>query len=250
MQNTRYLECLASDYRRLREVVSGGPLDAVVPSCPDWSMADLAGHVAHVYLHKTECIRHGAEPDPWPPELSGEEPVALLDRSYAALTHELTTRPPEAPAGGWYEPDQTVGFWIRRMAQETVVHRIDAELAAGVPSVTVPDDLAVDGIDEVLEVFLAYATRAWPEYFTELMVGNDGRGVIVAGGGSRWLVRLDRDVVTVRPAGTDEADARVSGDPAAVLRWLWRRVDDDAVRIEGEKDLVVRLRQLLGVATL
>ncbi|BCJ65008.1 maleylpyruvate isomerase family mycothiol-dependent enzyme [Polymorphospora rubra] len=250
MQNTRYLECLSSDFRRLREVVTGGPPDAVVPSCPDWSMADLAGHVAHVYLHKTECIRHGVEPESWPPDLSGEESIALLDRAYAALTHELTTRPSEAPAGGWYEPDQTVGFWTRRMAQETVVHRIDAELAAGVPSADVPDDLAVDGVDEVLEVFLAYATRTWPEYFTELMVGNDGRGVLVACGGSGWLVRLDRDVVTVEPTDTDEADARVSGDPDAVLRWLWRRVDDDAVRIEGEKDLVVRLRQLLGVATL
>jgi hypothetical protein len=29
------------------------------------------------------------------------------------------------PAGSWYTPDQTVGFWIRRMAQETVIHRID-----------------------------------------------------------------------------------------------------------------------------
>ena len=45
------------------------------------------------------------------------------------------------------------------MAQETVIHRVDAELAAGEPIAPIPDDLAVDGIDEVLERFLAYGSR-------------------------------------------------------------------------------------------
>jgi hypothetical protein len=51
--------------------------------------------------------------------------VALLDRSYAALVGELTTRDPSDRGGTWYEPDPTVGFWGRRMAQESVIHRID-----------------------------------------------------------------------------------------------------------------------------
>jgi hypothetical protein len=51
-------------------------------------------------------------------------------------------------------PDQTVGFWIRRMAQETVVHRVDAELAAEVAPGAIPDDIALDGIDEFLIAFI------------------------------------------------------------------------------------------------
>jgi hypothetical protein len=36
------------------------------------------------------------------------------------------------------------------MAQETVIHRADAELAAGAPVAVIPGDLAADGIDELL----------------------------------------------------------------------------------------------------
>ena len=43
----------------------------------------------------------------------------------AGLVAEFSARKPEDPAGTWYTPDQTVGFCIGRMAQETVIHRID-----------------------------------------------------------------------------------------------------------------------------
>ena len=86
--------------------------------------------------------------------------MALLDRAYAALTAEFAARSPESPAFTWYGPDQTVGFWIRRMAQETVIHRVDAELGAGVASIApIPADLAHDGIDEFLVAFVEYGTR-------------------------------------------------------------------------------------------
>lgn len=68
---------------------------------------------------------------------------------------EFAARRPEDPAGSWHTSDQEVGFWIRRMAQETVIHRIDAELATGQPVAPVPAGLAVDGIDETLKVFVA-----------------------------------------------------------------------------------------------
>jgi len=50
--------------------------------------------------------------------------VALLDRSYAALVGELTTRDPSDPGGTWYEPDPTVGFWVRRMAHERALSEL------------------------------------------------------------------------------------------------------------------------------
>ena len=127
MENQRLLECLQADYTRLRDVASAADLTAKVPSCPEWTVADLVEHVSMVYLHKVECMRLGSAPDPWPPEgVDRSDPVALLDRSYAALSEEFASRPPQAHAFTWYEPDQTVGFWIRRMAQETVIHRVDA----------------------------------------------------------------------------------------------------------------------------
>jgi len=62
-----------------------------------------------------------------------------------------------------HTPDRTVGFWIKRMAQETVIYRIDAELATRQTVASVPDELALDGIDERLKVFVAYSVaRPWP----------------------------------------------------------------------------------------
>ena len=61
------------------------------------------------------------------------------------------------------------------MAQETVIHRIDAELGTRQPVAPVPADLAVDGIDELLKVFVAYSVTEWGDYFTDILAGSPGR---------------------------------------------------------------------------
>ncbi|MFB9237104.1 maleylpyruvate isomerase family mycothiol-dependent enzyme [Plantactinospora siamensis] len=254
MDRARYLECLAADERRLRDLASGD-LAAPVPSCPDWTLADLGEHVALVYLHKAVSMRDG-RPREWPPADREPAPVPLLDRAYRELAAEFAARPDAEPSWTWYEPDQTVGFWVRRMAQETVIHRIDAELAAGVPSPEVPADLAIDGIDELLVAFLAYAVDSSPEDFagrlpaTErlLLVGTDRRD---------WLVRLGPTAVTVTAAdpgvaigaGSPAPDASVRGTPDELLRWLWRRAGDELVRIDGDATAIRDFRLALEAAT-
>ena len=42
----------------------------------------------------------------------------MLQRGYQDLSQEFASREPGAPSYTWFEPDPTVGFWIRRMAQE------------------------------------------------------------------------------------------------------------------------------------
>src|SRR5260370_24460497 len=113
MEYSRFLDCLAVDFARLRAVVPIRPT-ATVPSCPGWTVADLTRHVGEGYLHKTLAMREGAEPGPWPPEeLADEEPLALLDRAYAGLLGEVAARKPEDPAGSSYAPYPTVGLRIR-----------------------------------------------------------------------------------------------------------------------------------------
>jgi hypothetical protein len=108
MDKSRYLECLAADYAQLREVVTATAPDTRVPSCPEWTVGDLVRHMAEVYEHKTRTLRTG-EAQWWPPELAGEEPVAELDRTYAALVAELAAREASEPARTWFKPDQTAG---------------------------------------------------------------------------------------------------------------------------------------------
>jgi uncharacterized protein (TIGR03083 family) len=252
MEFSRYLDCLAADFARLR-AVAATDLDAAVPTCPGWSNADLARHVGQVYLHKTLGMRLGGEPGEWPPkELADEEPLALLDRAYADLRAEFAARSPQDPTGTWYGPDQTVGFWFRRMAQETVIHRIDAELAAGQAIAPVPDDLAVDGIDELLKVFVAFSVSAWSDYFTEALAGSPGRTYAVRTEGAAWQVRTGPGTFDVMDGDTGTADATVSGAPAAVLRWAWNRDLAEApagVTVEGSADALAELHRCIVIAT-
>ncbi|MEJ3749915.1 maleylpyruvate isomerase family mycothiol-dependent enzyme [Actinomycetes bacterium KLBMP 9797] len=246
MERERFLECLAADAARLR-AAAARDVAAAVPHCPGWTVTDLVQHVATVYLHKVECMRTGVPPSPWPPPgLAAEAPLALFDRAYDELWRELTERDPAAPAYAWYEPDQTVGFWVRRMAHETVIHRVDAEQAAGEAVAAVPADLAADGVDEVLTRFLAYDLR---DGVPDDLPRPDGRAVAVAVGGARWLTVLDPTGVRVEPDTAGQAAAQVSGDPESVLLWLWGRAGDEAVRIDGDPTLISHFRAFLVAAT-
>ena len=273
MENARLLNCLAADYAKLRYAAER-ELTAPVPSCPGWTMTDLVTHVAHVYLHKAEAMRQGRQPEPWPPDLSGEEPLPLLDRAYRELEAEFAARDPADPAWTFYDPDQTVGFWIRRMAQETAIHRVDAELALGEPLSPIPDDLALDGVDEALVRFLRFGAEGWFEYFEPELKNSTGAAVEVRPEGGRWRVAWTPTAIEVVPqasgagggpagsggdapgtgegAGASVAQvapvASVSGAADPVLRWLWGR-GIDGIEIDGDAEAAALLRRLMVIAT-
>lgn len=247
-----FLACLRSDSARLAEVAHRG-LDEAVPSCPDWTVRDLLEHTAMVYLHKLEAMRTGAQPDPWPPDLSGRDITELYDEAAAELISELEQRGPDADTWTWWAPDQTTGFWFRRMAHETAVHRVDAELAHGVVT-PINARLAVDGIDEILRVMLAGAD--WEQYPSDHPVDA---GVRITSGGRSWTVTLARTKVTVDESnephedhdepGETQVKAEVFGDPDEVLLWLWRRRDDEAVGFAGDRAITTAFRNRLAETT-
>jgi uncharacterized protein (TIGR03083 family) len=254
MQTARYLDCLAVDYGLLRDAALAASLGDPVPSCPEWTVADLLSHVGHVYLHKAAVMREEKWPDPWPPDGLPADPFAVLDLGYRELTAEFTGRPADAPSLTWYGPEQTVGFWIRRMAQETVVHRMDAQLAAAVPVIPVPDDLAIDGVDEVLKRFLGYGSTAWPEEYATVagghLAGDDGTDtVVVTAGPASWTVRPAPQSVSVADGRDGAARAEVSAGPDAMLRWLWGRAGDDVITVTGDPAWAAYLRRLLTAVT-
>jgi uncharacterized protein (TIGR03083 family) len=251
METTRYLDRLAEDYAALRAAAITAGRETQVPACPDWTVADLLEHVASVYLHKVAVLRERRWPKPWPPDFSGEDAASLLDRGYRELAAEFAARPAGESALTFYGPDQSVGFWLRRMAQETVIHRTDAEQAAGVAITAVPDDIAADGVDELLKVFLVREAAQWPDEFAELpgghLAGDDGEDAIVVTAGSvSWTIRPAPRSVTVTD-GADLHGVRVSlsGPSGAVLRWMWGRADDSALTITGDLAWAGYLRRML-----
>ena len=251
MDESRYLGCLAADHGDLRDAAASVELTVPVPSCPGWTMGDLVSHLAEVYLHKVTVMRTGRWPEQWPPPgRNPEPPLRLLGRGYGELIAEFRTRQPADPAPTWYDPDQTVAFWIRRMAQETVVHRIDAELAAGLPVTPVPDDLAIDGVDEVLNRFLGYDVEALDRVEGGHLGHDAGQDTItVLAGQTAWTVRPSPREVAVDDGASDNPRVVIQAAPEPMLRWLWGRAGDDAVRFTGDQAWAGYLRRMLIATT-
>lgn len=254
METSRLRSSLSHEFQLLRASIASADRSAKVPCCPDWTADQLAHHVAQTYLHKVECIRLGTFPEHWPPELA-PDPVAALDEQFAALTAAFEAHDPADHAATWYAPDQSVGFWIRRMAHETVIHRVDAQQVAGLDLAPIDEEVALDGIDEFLCLFIGYYSRTYPEEFGSALREPDGRPLAISAGGRRWTLATTEAGVQVareEDAGTDEGESAavtVSGTPGEVLLWLWARTDDEAVRIEGEDRALRQLKALRREAT-
>lgn len=243
----RYLELIDADATRLLAVARD--LEAPVPTCPGWTVRDLVEHLAMVYQHKIASTRLQRQPEDWPPPTPPGDPREWLAASRAELLELLLDKGPDAPSATWWPPDQTVGFWYRRMAQETAVHRVDAESAAGAMT-PVAADLAVDGIDEVLMIMLEgdwsdLAPEDWRDVAPE---AGSGKAVAVLGGDAVWRVGLHPDRIDVE-TGAGPADATVGGDPSEVLLWMWGRQPVESVQVSGDHDAVAALRQRLVLAT-
>ena len=240
MEYGTFVEHVRADGERLVAVAANDPT-AAIPSCPGWTMHDLVTHIARVYEHKIACTELGHEPDPWPPPEwpTDRDDLVWLADAHARLLAMFAAHGPTDPSATWWPSDQTVGFWARRMAQETAVHRVDAELAVGEPT-PVDAALALDGIDEVLTIMLAGDWSEAPDAST-------GQRVAIDAGDRRWVVTLEPTAVEV-VAGAEDSDATIGGDPSDLLLWLWGRAADDRVSRTSDEDAAL-LRARLTLAT-
>jgi hypothetical protein len=167
---------------------------------------------------------------------------------FEAITKALEINRPERPTWSFHHCDLSVDFWFRRMAHETVIHRIDAELAVG--SVTPIDEaLALDGVDEVLD-FLPLL-GSWPE------VPNIDFGIVsivasTKNGYKVWDLNFTNEAASVCAASQSNTAARlvISGDAEAMDLYLWGRINssDSRISITGEGEET--FKQLMQVAVL
>jgi uncharacterized protein (TIGR03083 family) len=130
----------------------GRDLDAHVPSCPEWNVAKLTIHTGQHHRWVADAVRGGGEPPPNPakPGLRGDELVEWFRRGWSELADLLDETDDETPAWSW-AGDNRVGFWRRRTALETLVHRWDAENATGETTPFDPE-LSADVVDEMFFV--------------------------------------------------------------------------------------------------
>jgi hypothetical protein len=102
----------------------------------------------------------------------------------------------------------------------------------------VAEDLAIDGIEEVLTMMLSGDWSEEPQ--------PDSIGTVNIGGA--WLVTMTETLIDVRPTDAPAA-AEIAGSPSDLLLWLWGRMADAAVSLRGEASAAAKLRERLKIAT-
>ena len=238
-----YLAHLRVESSRFREVVSTTSPHARVPSCPDWDVADLLWHLAEVQWFWSGVVGRGLDgPPATTPQRPGtqESLLAFFDASSAALGEALHTDP-TTPAWSWAD-EQTAGFSQRRQAHEALVHRLDAEQAAGAVT-ALPADLAADGVAELMDVMHGGEPPTWGRFTPSgrrlaLELTDTGHRIRVATGlfeGTEPESGRSYDGPhLLRVSDDGPADCVVAGAAADLDAWLWRRRDDAGISVDGD----------------
>jgi uncharacterized protein (TIGR03083 family) len=172
------------------------------------------------------------------PAPGGSDRFDWVRRAGADLADALAATPEDTPVWTFAGRPGTVRFWARRQAHEVVIHRYDAELAAGW-SGTFDPHLAADGVDEYFELLVLHPAAR----------GIQGQGETVhfhcTDHDVDWIAELTPDGLTVRSHAA-AADVSVRGTADAILPAVWNRIgpEDPRLNIVGDRELLARWRRL------
>jgi uncharacterized protein (TIGR03083 family) len=243
----RLLEVLGTEGELLASSTSGADPDADVPGCPGLTLGETTRHVGSLYRMVLSWVRAGDRPSAWQREPDNGQTVQEYYLSgLRALLDHLAVHDPEEDCPTWWPDHQRYGFWYRRLAHETTVHRVDIQEAAGITPDVIAEDAAVDGVDEILRLWFHHR-------LTVLGVAGTRNGrVLVRTGGFAWIARATPTGTSAWRAGEHEPepDGTVTGDPVDVFLWLWgRKPPHRFVEREGSDDAIAQLWALLRLAT-
>ncbi len=116
--------------------------------------------------------------------------------------------------------EMTVGDWVRRLAHEVAIHRLDAESALpGDPATRFSPEFATDGVDEFLTFLTPARAPASPvDGVLRVATTDTGRS---------WCVQLNTGEFP--RLAEAEPDVRIEGAADDVYRALWGRPHGAAV---------------------
>lgn len=222
-----YVDGLSTATARLVAEAEGAGLDAPVPTCPEWTTAQLVAHQGMVHRWATAALRGQRLPDTEAIEqqgLSAVDPLGWLQDGAERLAAVLEHTPQDADI--WFFLSDELSprdGWARRQCHETTIHAVDALAARqgtlpDISEVDIDAALAADGVDELLCAFT-------PRAKTDLRLEREATvAVISADTGDDWTLRLGPGQPAAErglPAG--DIDARWSAPAVDLYLGLWNR---------------------------
>jgi len=226
---------LAAATDRFARTVAGTDPTYDVPSCPGWTVRDLVAHLGNVHAWAEQIVRLN---DPGLGEVDPEGDLAAWYAERAQrLRATLAAVDPDRPTWNFVGRGEVASFWVRRQLHETTMHTVDLDLARGaVPHIE--PAIADDGVLETFEVFgprmVQRGAGAELDAPVEIVATDTGARwtlVPVAGAAPR-LAAPDEQVVCV---------GSLEGRAQDLLTALWKRTSVDALTMQGDADVLVRL---------
>jgi uncharacterized protein (TIGR03083 family) len=192
------------------------------PACPAWTLSDLVSHLGRVYAMVVTAIGTGPtgtlERSAVPRRPEDQDPADWLEERLAIMLDGLRSLPDSARCWNFVDgPGGPVGFWWRRQAHETLIHRVDAEQACGLPVTPVSPEVAADGISELLGLAGLREVR-----FDQLELGDEMSLHLHAtdAASAEWTIDTGRHTYATAHV---KADVAVRGPAFALDLWCWRR---------------------------
>lgn len=258
----RHLEVFAEAGHRLA-ALSADELDLPVPTVPGWTVEDVVRHTGKVHRRVSAYLAAPSDADPGAVARSvaslpaGPACLEAYAAAHGDLLQALTGLNLDTPVATFAGP-RPGAFWVRRQAQEVSVHVVDATdalaAAGGPPSPLPAVDVAVDGVDEWLRLFLAtlwVRREGLPADLHGRTVHLHGTDPGVAGASgtpldAEWTVAVGDGPVTVT-VGHAKGDVALRGPAALLLLALWRRRPLDALDVVGDRTVAARLLDVVRI---
>jgi uncharacterized protein (TIGR03083 family) len=242
-----HLAVLESEASRILAAYHANP-SGRIPWSDRWTVNTVSRHVAASHyavariiedrpradFGSTQDLEQPPKADPTFPAWSLAGTEALLTQCRSVPQHERCWSP--FPAGA-----DTVGHWSRHMANETLVHRWDAEAGAGIAGLPMDPEVAADAVDEFLMILLG-ATRA---HFQ----APAGPGIHLAATDSvdEWFLDLSQPGRHVASRHPIDVALSIRATAEELLLLVYGRIEPHAhgFRVEGDPELVSRWPELL-----
>jgi len=194
VEYAEHVEALERETAAFAKALMRADADAHVPTCPEWTVRDLAKHHGTGMGFWTHVLCEGTgRPKPEIQEEPGPAPALWFTQIAGLLIAELKATSPDTEVWTWSPDDHSAGFAARRITHETAVHRYDAQTAAG-KTEPIDASLAADGIEEIFEM-----VSHWPDVNEEAeKVTGEGQTLhLHSAEGNEWLIAMNPDRLEV-----------------------------------------------------